>query len=152
MTRRTFTLVASTLILIGVAVRIHNGLQFPVLASYDGFAHFTYIWYLSTTWQIPLPTAGWEFFQPPAYYALMLAFWKALPGMDPLVRLQLGTMFVAILGLAHAAVSFLVLVSLFGLTGAYASEWSLLSMYLLLIGVVTFRARGMFGKKSVLEA
>jgi branched-chain amino acid transport system permease protein len=39
-----------------------------------------------------------------------------------------------------------------GLTGAYASEWSLLSMYLLLIAVVTFRARGLFGKKSVLEA
>lgn len=39
-----------------------------------------------------------------------------------------------------------------GLAGAYASEWSLLSMYLLLIGVVTFRARGLFGKKSVLEA
>jgi branched-subunit amino acid ABC-type transport system permease component len=38
-----------------------------------------------------------------------------------------------------------------GLTSAFASEWSLLSMYLLLIGVVTFRARGMFGKKSVLE-
>ncbi|MGH6815143.1 MAG: branched-chain amino acid ABC transporter permease [Hyphomicrobiaceae bacterium] len=39
-----------------------------------------------------------------------------------------------------------------GLTGAYASEWSLLSMYLLLIAVVTFRARGLFGKKSILEA
>ena len=39
-----------------------------------------------------------------------------------------------------------------GLTGAYASEWSLLSMYLLLVAVVTFRARGLFGKKSVLEA
>lgn len=39
-----------------------------------------------------------------------------------------------------------------GLAGAYASEWSLMSMYLLLIGVVTFRARGLFGKKSVLEA
>jgi branched-chain amino acid transport system permease protein len=39
-----------------------------------------------------------------------------------------------------------------GLTGAYASEWSLLSMYLLLVLVVTFRARGLFGKKSVLEA
>ena len=36
--------------------------------------------------------------------------------------------------------------------GAYASEWSMLSMYLLLIAVVTFRARGLFGKKSVLEA
>lgn len=39
-----------------------------------------------------------------------------------------------------------------GLTGAYASEWSMMSMYLLLIAVVTFRARGLFGKKSVLEA
>ena len=40
---------------------------------------------------------------------------------------------------------------LVGLTGAYASEWSLLSMYLLFIAVVTFRARGFFGKKSVLD-
>jgi len=39
-----------------------------------------------------------------------------------------------------------------GITGAYASEWSLMSMYLLLISVVTFRARGLFGKKSLLEA
>jgi branched-chain amino acid transport system permease protein len=39
-----------------------------------------------------------------------------------------------------------------GLSGAYASEWSLLSMYLLLVAVVTLRARGLFGKKSVLEA
>lgn len=38
-----------------------------------------------------------------------------------------------------------------GITGAYASEWSLMSMYLLLIAVVTFRARGLFGKKSILE-
>lgn len=36
-------------------------------------------------------------------------------------------------------------------TGAYASEWSLLSMYLLFIAVVTFRARGFFGRKSVLD-
>ena len=39
-----------------------------------------------------------------------------------------------------------------GLSGAYASEWSLLSMYILLVIVVTFRARGLWGKKSVLEA
>ncbi|MBL8361113.1 MAG: branched-chain amino acid ABC transporter permease [Rubrivivax sp.] len=38
-----------------------------------------------------------------------------------------------------------------GLTGAFASEWSLLSMYLLFIAVVTFRARGLFGRKSVLD-
>lgn len=38
-----------------------------------------------------------------------------------------------------------------GITGAYASAWSLLSMYLLLIVVVTFRSRGLLGKKSILE-
>jgi branched-chain amino acid transport system permease protein len=38
-----------------------------------------------------------------------------------------------------------------GLTGAYASEWSLLSMYLLLIALVTFRARGLLGRKTALE-
>ena len=38
-----------------------------------------------------------------------------------------------------------------GITGAYASDWSLLSMYLLLIKVVTVRTRGLFGKKSILE-
>lgn len=39
-----------------------------------------------------------------------------------------------------------------GLTGAYATDWSILSMYLLLIVVLTFRARGLFGKKTALEA
>jgi branched-chain amino acid transport system permease protein len=37
------------------------------------------------------------------------------------------------------------------LTGAIATSWSLISMYLLLIAVVTVRARGLLGKKSVLE-
>ena len=38
-----------------------------------------------------------------------------------------------------------------GITGAYASAWSMMSMYLLLIAVVGFRARGLFGRKSALE-
>ena len=37
-------------------------------------------------------------------------------------------------------------------TGAYASEWSLMSMYILFILVVTFRARGLFGRRSALDA
>lgn len=39
-----------------------------------------------------------------------------------------------------------------GFTGAFAAQWSLLSMYLLLIAVITLRARGLFGRKSALEA
>ncbi|MGR3291290.1 MAG: branched-chain amino acid ABC transporter permease [Paracoccaceae bacterium] len=38
-----------------------------------------------------------------------------------------------------------------GITGAYASAWATMSMYLLLIAVLGFRARGLFGRKSVLE-
>jgi branched-subunit amino acid ABC-type transport system permease component len=38
-----------------------------------------------------------------------------------------------------------------GITGAYAPAWSMLSMYLVLIAVVTFRARGLMGRKSALE-
>jgi len=39
-----------------------------------------------------------------------------------------------------------------GVTGGFAAEWSMLSMYLLLILVLTVRARGLMGKKSALEA
>lgn len=38
-----------------------------------------------------------------------------------------------------------------GLTAAFFSDWSLLSMYILLLAVITFRARGLMGKASVLE-
>ena len=40
---------------------------------------------------------------------------------------------------------------LVAITAAFLTEWSLLSMYLLLLAVVTFRARGLAGKASVLE-
>ncbi len=38
-----------------------------------------------------------------------------------------------------------------GITGAYASSWAMMSMYILLIAVVSLRARGLFGRKSALE-
>lgn len=38
-----------------------------------------------------------------------------------------------------------------GISGAYAPAWSMLSMYLLLIAIVGFRARGLLGRKSALE-
>jgi branched-chain amino acid transport system permease protein len=38
-----------------------------------------------------------------------------------------------------------------GLTGAFASDWAIVSMYILFIIVVTLRARGLAGKKSVLD-
>jgi len=39
-----------------------------------------------------------------------------------------------------------------GITGAYASAWSMMSMYVLLILVLGFRVRGLFGRASALES
>ncbi len=104
MTRRSFTAAAAVLLAIGAAVRVHNALTFPLLTSYDGFAHFTYVWYLAATGRVPLPTAGWEFFQPPLYYAGMAVLWDALRNLDPDVRLHVGVGLVAVASLIHAAV------------------------------------------------
>jgi len=91
---------------IGAAVRVHNGLTFPLFGSYDAYGHFTYVWYLAQTGRVPLPTSGWEFFHPPLYYALMALIWKALAGIDPVVRLRVGVVIVAVASLVHwAAVS-----------------------------------------------
>ena len=38
------------------------------------------------------------------------------------------------------------------ITGAFASDWSMVSMYILLIAVLSVRSRGLFGKKTALEA
>ena len=38
-----------------------------------------------------------------------------------------------------------------GFTGAFLTDWSLLSMYLLVFAVLTFRGRGLLGKATLLE-
>jgi branched-subunit amino acid ABC-type transport system permease component len=85
---------------------------------------------------------------------VMVPIWGLRPhvGVDAVVPAFLIIVLGGI-GSFWGAVTAGVLVGLaVGLTGAYASEWSLLSMYLLLIAVVTVRARGLFGKKSILES
>lgn len=80
-----------------------------MLAGYDGFAHFTYVWFVAETGRAPMPTHGWSFFHPPLYYALMAGVWNALDAFDPAVRLKAGKLLIAALGLAHALVAWRVL-------------------------------------------
>ncbi len=105
MTRRTFWIVAGVMVVAGAAVRVNNALVFPPLHAYDGFSHFSYIWFMAEHWRVPLATNGWEFFQPPLYYWLMAALWDGLAPMDPVMRLRVGTLAVALLGLSLALVS-----------------------------------------------
>jgi tetratricopeptide (TPR) repeat protein len=96
------------MVAVAAAVRINNALTYHPLQGYDAFGHFTYIWYMAETWRVPLSTAGWSFFHPPLYYVVMALFWKGLSGVDPFLRLRIGTAFMGLLSLTHAWVCYLI--------------------------------------------
>jgi branched-chain amino acid transport system permease protein len=85
---------------------------------------------------------------------IMAPIWGIRPhvGVDAVVPAFLIIVLGGVGSLWGAVIAGLMVGMVVGLTGSYASEWSLMSMYLLFIGVVTFRSRGLFGKKSVLDA
>ena len=85
---------------------------------------------------------------------VMAPIWGIRPqvGVDAVVPAFLIIVLGGVGSLWGAVIAGLMVGLVVGLTGAYASEWSLMSMYVLFIVVVTFRARGLFGKKSALEA
>jgi branched-chain amino acid transport system permease protein len=85
---------------------------------------------------------------------ILAPIWGIRPhmGVDAVVPAFLVIVLGGIGSFWGAVVASLLCGMLVGLAGAYASEWSLLSIYLLLIAVTTVRARGLFGKKSLLEA
>ncbi|QJR10142.1 High-affinity branched-chain amino acid transport system permease protein LivH [Usitatibacter rugosus] len=84
---------------------------------------------------------------------VMAPIWGIRPhvGVDAVVPAFLIIVLGGVGSFWGAVVAGLMVGLVVGLTGAYASEWSLLSMYILFILVVTFRARGLFGKKSALD-
>jgi branched-chain amino acid transport system permease protein len=84
---------------------------------------------------------------------VMAPIWGMRPhvGVDAVVPAFLIIVLGGVGSFWGAVVAALLVGLVVGLSGAYASEWSLLSMYLLFIAIVTFRARGLFGRKSVLD-
>jgi branched-chain amino acid transport system permease protein len=84
---------------------------------------------------------------------VMAPIWGIRPhvGVDAVVPAFLIIVLGGVGSLWGAVIAGLMVGMVVGLTGAYASEWSLMSMYVLFIALVTFRSRGLFGKKSVLD-
>jgi len=84
---------------------------------------------------------------------VMAPIWGMRPhvGVDAVVPAFLIIVLGGVGSFWGAVIAALLVGMVVGLTGAYASEWSLLSMYLLFIAIVTFRARGLWGKKSLLD-
>ena len=84
---------------------------------------------------------------------VMAPIWGIRPqvGVDAVVPAFLVIVLGGVGSLWGAVAAGLLVGMVVGLSGAFASEWSLMSMYLLFIAVVTFRARGLFGRKSILD-
>lgn len=84
---------------------------------------------------------------------VMAPIWGIRPqvGVDAVVPAFLVIVLGGVGSLWGAVIAGLLVGLVVGLTGAFASEWSLMSMYLLFIAVITFRARGLFGRKSILD-
>lgn len=84
---------------------------------------------------------------------VMAPIWGIRPqvGVDAVVPAFLVIVLGGVGSLWGAVIAGLMVGMVVGLSGAFASEWSMLSMYLLFIAVVTFRSRGLFGRKSILD-
>jgi branched-subunit amino acid ABC-type transport system permease component len=84
---------------------------------------------------------------------IMAPIWGVRPhvGVDAVVPAFVVIVLGGVGSFWGAVIAGLMVGMVVGLTAAYATDWSLISMYILLILVVTFRARGLLGKKSVLE-
>ena len=84
---------------------------------------------------------------------VMAPIWGIRPGVgvDAVVPAFLVIVLGGVGSLWGAVAAGLMVGMVVGLAGAFASEWSMLSMYLLFIAVITFRARGLFGRKSILD-
>jgi tetratricopeptide (TPR) repeat protein len=108
LTKPVFVIAATIMVAVATAVRVHNALSYPSWKGYDGFGHFTYIWFMAETGRVPLPTSGWSFFHPPLYYAFMASLWNQLEGVDAFQRLALGSLVMAFVSLTHAAVAYVV--------------------------------------------
>ncbi len=84
---------------------------------------------------------------------VMVPIWGLRPhvGVDVVIPAFLIIVLGGVGSFWGAVLSSLMVGLAIGITGAYASAWSLMSMYIMLIVVVGLRARGLFGRKSVLE-
>lgn len=92
----------------------NNSVRAPFYAGFDAAAHLDYIKYLQDRRALPLPSEGFEMFQPPLYYvssASLLSFCGLTVSSAPSVFVLRA--FAMLVGISHLILVFLVLRLLF---------------------------------------
>ena len=75
------TIVFLVVILGVLLINFHNVAVYPYSRSYfDWEGHVAYIKYVASHWRVPLPTQGWEMYQPPLYYFLSAILYNVCGG------------------------------------------------------------------------
>ncbi len=69
--------VCTTLFVGVVALEARNAWVFPPKRGFDPIQHFEYVEYVHEHREVPLADEGWEFQQPPLYYALAALVYEA---------------------------------------------------------------------------
>ncbi len=80
--RRASGLVAAVALVVGVAMRINNAVQYEMLWGFDALYNWHYIERLTQSWQLPAPDAGWSTAHPPLFYYIGGAIARLLADWD----------------------------------------------------------------------
>ena len=105
----TWTVLTVAILVVGVLVRIHNLLHYPLLWGFDASENWAYVQRLLESWRLPAPDEGWATSHPPLFYYLAAALVRLLGRPDaalavPAIRLVGTTAGLATVALAVALV------------------------------------------------
>jgi len=65
-------------LVVWICMSVNNIWKVPMYAGMDWTEHLKYIEYVASTWHVPLPSEGWQMFQPPLYYFISALLYNIL--------------------------------------------------------------------------
>jgi hypothetical protein len=75
---RGWLIAGVTVAALGALLRVVNAVRYPIGWGFDGLENWNYIRYLTRSWALPAPDAGWSTGHPPLFYYLAAALCRAL--------------------------------------------------------------------------
>lgn len=66
--------------LIVAGIQFRNTARFPANGGYDAPGHLEYVHIMAAEHHVPLPSRGWQTYQPPAYYAAASVVYRVFGG------------------------------------------------------------------------
>jgi hypothetical protein len=77
--RRSYALAGGVALLVAIGVRVHNAFHYTSLWGFDALYNWRYIDYLTRSWALPAPEAGWSAAHPPLFYYAGALVARGLP-------------------------------------------------------------------------